>query len=65
MINCVVLINCHIYFIINCDIIFYKMSYQQIQNYIDILSVKPTFSALKNIVKQFSQYTNLQEQLPP
>jgi|JI6StandDraft_1071083.scaffolds.fasta_scaffold12050_7 hypothetical protein len=41
------------------------MSYQQVEEIIESLRKRPTLGPLKRIVKLFSQFTKLDEQLPP
>ena len=41
------------------------MTYQQIESLIEGLSVKPTLPNLRRIIKHFSQFTDLEENLPP
>lgn len=41
------------------------MAYQQVEEIITSLRKKPTLGPLRRIIKLFSQFTKLEEQLPP
>ena len=41
------------------------MSYQQIETLLDSLKSQPTLKNIKRMTKYFSQYTNLDDTLPP
>lgn len=41
------------------------MSYQQIETLVESLKNKPSFGGVKKMTKYFSQYTNLDDTLPP
>lgn len=41
------------------------MSYQQVEDIISNLRKKVTLGPLKRIIKMFSQFTKIEEQLPP
>jgi len=41
------------------------MSYQQVEEIIESLRKRPTLGPLRRLIKLFSQFTKLDEQLPP